>query len=103
VAARRPSQVAGLDPNGQTLELRMPVDSGARRRRRPRRSCAARTPSPGRAHFLRWRPGLVAGVTFNLTDAFGFDGKFIIAKAEHRPGGEGYTCALAVRRCLEGY
>lgn len=47
-------------------------------------------------------PGLVAGVTFNLTGAYGFDGKFIIASAAHRPVA-GYTTELDVRRCLEDY
>ena len=46
--------------------------------------------------------GLVAGVTFDLKNAFGFDGKFIITRAEHRAVG-GYTCVLDVRRCLDGY
>ncbi len=46
--------------------------------------------------------GLVAGVIFNLKNARGFDGKFIIDHAEHHPKG-GYTCTLKVRRCLESY
>jgi phage protein D len=47
-------------------------------------------------------PGLVAGVTFDLTNAYGFSGKFLVTKAEHRTQ-DGYTIGLDVRRCLEGY
>lgn len=46
--------------------------------------------------------GLVAGVVFKLAGAYGFDGKFIITKAAHRPIG-GYKTEIEFRRCLEGY
>jgi phage protein D len=97
--------IEGLDPNGQTLELRMPADSGAQAEKKAEALLRRANAFAGAGRISCVGDlGLVAGVTFNLTDAFGFDGKFIIAKAEHHVGGgEGYTCALAVRRCLEGY
>ncbi len=95
--------VAGLDPNGQTLELRMGVDSigHARDKAKAILRNANRFATSGTLNVVG-DPGLVAGVTFDLVDAFGFDGKFIITKASHKPVG-GYTCSLSVRRCLEGY
>jgi phage protein D len=95
--------IAGLDPNGQTLEIRMAVDSigHAQARAKALLRNANRFATSGRLSVVG-DVGLVAGVTFDLTEAFGFEGKFIITKAEHRPVG-GYTCELAVRRCLEGY
>lgn len=46
--------------------------------------------------------GLVAGTNFNLVNARGFDGKFVITKATHYAVG-GYRVELDVRRCVEGY
>lgn len=95
--------VPGLDPNGQTLELVIQVsDSGeAATRAQALLRNANRFATSGKITTVG-DCGLVAGVIFNLTDAFGFDGKFIITKAEHHPIG-GYICNLDVRRCLEGY
>lgn len=95
--------VAGLDPNGQTLELVIQVSDIAEAATRAKALLrnANRFATSGRLITVG-DPGLVAGVVFNLTDAFGFDGKFIITKAEHSVGG-GYVCNLDVRRCVEGY
>lgn len=95
--------IPGLDPNGQTLELAISVsDAGeAAKRASALLRNANRFATSGNITTVG-DPGLVAGVVFDLTNAFGFDGKFIITRAEHHPVG-GYTCALAVRRCLEGY
>jgi phage protein D len=95
--------VEGLDPNGQTLELVIPVsDAGeALARAKALLRNANRFATTGKLTTVG-DPGLVAGVVFDLTNAFGFDGKFIITRAEHRPLG-GYTCALDVRRCVGGY
>jgi len=95
--------VPGLDPNGQTLELVIQVsDIGeAVARAKALLRNANRFANKGKLTTVG-DCGLVAGVIFNLTDAFGFDGKFIIARAEHHPIG-GYTCKLDVRRCVEGY
>lgn len=95
--------IAGLDPNGQTLELRLGVDSigHAQDKAKALLRNGNRFATSGHLDVVG-DPGLVAGVTFDLTDAFGFDGKFIITKAVHKPVG-GYTCSLSVRRCLEDY
>lgn len=95
--------VAGLDPNGQTLELRMPIDelSEAADRAKALLRAANRWATKGTITTVG-DPALVAGVTFDLTNAFGFDGKFIITKAAHKPVG-GYTTTIDVRRTLEGY
>jgi len=93
----------GLDPDGQTLELRMPASD----KNRAADICKGRLRAANRfatsgSMTVVGDPGLVAGVTFNLVNAFGFDGKFIITRAEHLPIG-GYTCHLQVRRCIEGF
>lgn len=95
--------VPGLDPNGQTLELVIQVsDAGeALARAKALLRNANRFATKGKLTTVG-DPGLVAGVIFNLTNAFGFDGKFIITRAEHHPVG-GYVCNLDVRRCVEGY
>jgi hypothetical protein len=92
-----------LDPDGQTLEIRMPLSSigEAAERAKALLRNANRFATSGTITIIG-DPGLVAGVTFDLVNAFGFDGKFIITKAEHHPVG-GYTCTLTVRRCLEGF
>ncbi len=95
--------IAGLDPNGQTLELAISVSDGAEAAVRAEKllRLANRFATSGKIVTVG-DPGLVAGVTFNLTNAFSLDGKFIITKAEHKAVG-GYVCSLSVRRCLEGY
>lgn len=95
--------VPGLDPNGQTLELVIQVSDVAEALTRAKALLrnANRFATSGKLTTVG-DPGLVAGVIFNLTNALGFDGKFIITKATHHPVG-GYTCELEVRRCLEGY
>jgi uncharacterized protein len=95
--------VPGLDPNGQTLELVIQVSNvgEALTRAKALLRNANRFATSGKLTTVG-DPGLVAGVIFNLTDAFGFGGKFIITRAEHQVGG-GYVCNLDVRRCLEGY
>lgn len=95
--------VPGLDPNGQTLELVLQVSDAAEAQTRAKALLrnANRFATSGKITTVG-DPGLVAGVVFDLTNAFGFDGKFIITRAEHHPVG-GYTCALDVRRCIEGY
>lgn len=93
--------VPGLDPDGQSLEVRMSIDTkgqGATKAQALLRN-ANRFATSGKL-TVQGDPGLVAGVTFDLTDAFGFDGKFIITRAEHDTSGF-YTCRLNVRRCLE--
>lgn len=45
---------------------------------------------------------LVAGVTVKVRGFGVFDGKYYVDKAAHRIGG-GYTCALDLRKVLEGY
>jgi len=94
--------VPGLDPNGQTLELVIRVSSikEAEVRAKSKLRNANRFATSGKL-VTTGDPGLVAGVTFDLTNAAGFDGKFIITRAEHRVGSDGYTCSLAVRRCME--
>jgi phage protein D len=91
------------NPDGQTIELRLPITSigEATDRAKALLRNANRFATKGTLTTVG-DPGLVAGVTFDLTNALGFDGKFIITRAEHRPVG-GYTCTLDVRRCLEGY
>lgn len=47
---------------------------------------------------------LVAGVTIQVQDFGGFDGKYIVKQAEHTVSGSGgYTTRISVRRVLEGY
>lgn len=95
--------IAGLDPNGQTLEMVIQVSDVAEAATRAQALLrnANRFATSGKLTTVG-DPGLVAGVVFDLTDAFGFGGKFVITRAEHRVGG-GYTCNLDVRRCIEGY
>jgi phage protein D len=95
--------VPGLDLNGQTLELVIQVSDIAEAATRAQALLrnANRFANKGKLVTVG-DCGLVAGVVFNLTDAFGFDGKFIITRAEHHPVG-GYVCNLDVRRCIEGY
>jgi phage protein D len=95
--------IPGLDPNGQTLELKIEVSDAAEAKVRAEKllRLANKFAVNGRLVTVG-DPGLVAGVTFNLTNAFSLDGKFIITRAEHRTVGA-YTCTLDVRRCLEGY
>ncbi len=95
--------IPGLDPNGQTLELAISVSDAAEAAVRAQKLLRAENRFATRGKLMTvGDPGLVAGVTFNLTNAFGFDGKFIITKAGHKTVG-GYTTALEVRRCVEGY
>ena len=98
------------NPNGQTLELRLPLEAvrkgkvgaeDARKKAMAMLRNANRFATRGQLVVVG-DPGLVAGVTFDLAGGFGIDGKFIVAKAAHHPVG-GYTCALDVRRCIEGY
>lgn len=93
----------GLDPDGQTLEVRLPAENKGHAVDicKGKLRAANRFATSGRLTTIG-DPGLVAGVTFDLVNAFGFDGKFIITKATHTPVG-GYTCALEVRRCIGGY
>lgn len=100
----RPGQtIPGLDPNGQTLELTISVADAAEAAARAEALLRAENRFATRGTITTMGdPGLVAGVVFDLKDAFGLDGKFIITKATHTAG-SGYTCALEVRRCLEGY
>ena len=49
-------------------------------------------------------PALVAGVTIQLEDWGGWDGKYIVKQAVHDVSSTGgYTTKIAARRCLEGY
>ena len=49
-------------------------------------------------------PALVAGVTIQLEDWGGWDGKYIVKQAVHDVSSTGgYTTKTAARRCLEGY
>jgi phage protein D len=95
--------VPGLDPNGQTIDLVIGVSDagGALTRAKALLRNANRFATSGKLTTVG-DCGLVAGVIFDLKNAFGFDGKFIITRAGHHPIG-GYVCNLDVRRCLEGY
>lgn len=95
--------IPGLDQNGQTLEMVIAMSDAAQAQLHAEKllRAANKFATSGRLTTVG-DPGLVAGVTFDLVNAFGFDGKFIITRAEHKTVG-GYTCTLDVRRCLEGY
>lgn len=95
--------VEGLDPNGQTLELVINVTDAAEASSRAEKFLrnANRFATRGTIKTVG-APGLVAGTVFDLVNAAGLDGKFIVTRAEHRPIG-GYTTTINVRRCLEGY
>lgn len=96
-------EIPGLDPNGQTLELTINVSdiSQAVERAKAALRNANRFAATGTITVVG-DPGLVAGVVFNLENAAGLSGKFIVTKATHVVSG-GYTTALEVRRCSEGY
>lgn len=100
---RKGQTIEGLDPNGQTLEVVLPMSDNeeAARRAEALLRNANRFANSGRITTVG-DLGLVAGVTFDLTNAFGFDGQYIITRAVHSFGG-GYTTTIDVRRCLEGY
>jgi phage protein D len=93
----------GLTDNGQTLELAISVSDIATAATRAKALLrnANRFATSGTITTVG-DPGLVAGVVFDLANAGGLSGKFIITKAEHHAVG-GYTTTLTVRRCLEGY
>jgi len=95
--------VDGLDPNGQTLEINLGSDDlgEAADKARALLRAANRFATSGTL-TTRGDPGLVAGVVFELVDSGGFDGRFVITKATHRPCA-GYVCELQVRRTLEGF
>jgi phage protein D len=95
--------IPGLDPNGQTLELVMSVSdvNHAVDRAKGMLRRANQFGSTGKLNVVG-DLGLVAGVPFDLKNAGKFDGKYMITRAEHHLLG-GYTTALTVRRCLEGY
>lgn len=95
--------IPGLDPNGQTLELAISMSDAAEAATRAEKllRLANKFGTSGKI-TTTGDPGLVAGVTFDLVNAFSLDGKYIITRAEHKTVG-GYTCALSVRRVLEGY
>lgn len=95
--------VEGLDANGQTLELVINISDAGEANKRAEAALrnANRFATSGKITTVG-DPGLVAGVVFDLVNAAGLDGKFIVTRAEHRPVG-GYTCTLSVRRCLGGY
>lgn len=95
--------VEGLDANGQTLEIRIGVSDAAEAQARAQKMLRVANQFAGSGKISTvGDPGLVAGVTFDLANAFSLDGKFIITKAEHKVG-DGYVCHLDVRRCIEGY
>lgn len=53
---------------------------------------------------LPGNPALVAGVTIQLEDWGGWDGKYIVKQAVHEANSSGgYTTQVTARRCLEGY
>jgi len=91
------------NPDGQTLEVRLPVNLAADAVTicKGKLRQANRFANAGHLEVMG-DPGLVAGVVFELVNARGFNGRYIITKATHRPVG-GYTCGLDVRRCIEGY
>lgn len=95
--------VPGLDANGQTLEVRMSIESRGEATAKAKALLrnANRFGTSGKLVTVG-DPGLVAGVTFDLVNAYGFSGKYIITKATHHCVG-GYTCSLDVRLCLVGY
>lgn len=47
-------------------------------------------------------PALLAGLTVELTDFGGFDGKYVIKTAKHTVSRSGYTTQVTLRRALEG-
>jgi phage protein D len=95
--------IPGLEDNGQTLELAISVSDAAEAAKRAESLLrnANRFATSGTISTVG-DPGLVAGVTFNLTNAGGLSGKFIVTRAEHHIVG-GYTTSLGIRRTLEGY
>lgn len=93
----------GLDPDGQTLEVRLPVDDGGHAIEICKGKLRAANQYAATGHLVTLGdPGLVAGVTFDLVNAFGFEGRYIITRAEHRAIG-GYTCSLDVRKTVTGF
>lgn len=89
------------NPDGMTLELRMPLEDKAEALKKAQSLLrnANRFATKGQIVTVG-DPGLVAGVTFDLAGGHSLNGKFIITKATHKPTG-GYTTTLDVRRCLE--
>jgi phage protein D len=95
--------IPGLPQNGQTLELKFSASDGAQAAVFAEKMLRSENRFANRGKLsVMGDPGLVAGVTFDLTNAFSFDGKYIITRAEHHAG-KGYTVDLDVRRVLEGY
>ena len=91
------------NPDGQTLDLRLPVDDKAHAEvvARGRLRDANRFANLADLTVMG-DPGLVAGVVFNLKNAGGLSGRYIVTKATHRTAG-GYSTALTIRRCTEAY
>ena len=91
------------NPDGQTLDLRLPVDDKAHAEVVARGRLRDANRFANLADLtVQGDPGLVAGVVFRLKNAGGLSGRYIVTKATHRTTG-GYTTSLTIRRCTEAY
>lgn len=52
---------------------------------------------------LPGNPGLIAGMTIQLSEWGPWDGKYIVSQAKHIIGNSGYTTQIRLRHVLEGY
>lgn len=83
------------DANPKTMQLNARVESSAEAMRLTGSALHNTNKSKDTASVdCMGHPGLVAGLTVNLTDFGDFSGSYLIEKASHKLGNSGYTTAL---------
>lgn len=89
---------------GKTLKVKEEVSSVAEAERLAKKRLREKNCEEITASFsCAGNPKLVASATVNVTGFGGFDGKYIIVRAQHDISSSGYCCSIDMRRCLNGY
>lgn len=89
--------------DGKTLEVNEQVENVAEAERLAKKKLREQNKNEVTASFSLYGDfNFAAGVLVELKNFGKFDGKYIITKASHKLGG-GYTTALDLRKCLDGY
>lgn len=88
----------------QQLEIKAKVASAAQAKRLAEKRLRLHNKYCRTAEFtMPGNPKLAAGVTVMLLGWGSWDGKYIVKRATHTVGEDGYTTAVLLRRALEGY
>lgn len=89
---------------GKTLKVKEEVSSVAEAERLAKKRLREKNCDEVTASFsCAGNTKLVASATVNVTGFGGFDGKYIIVRAQHDISSSGYRCSVDMRRCLNGY